>query len=598
MKAIKRIIEFTRPFRSYYVVMSIAIVVLAILNQVVPLLTKQIVDLIVARLGGKTAALSSIVVLLLGVLITDIMISVVTDISQFYSDIQTSKLHNYLSGKFYKHLLSLSVNYFDNEITGRIINKLDRGITSIVALISQMLNNFLPFLVSTIITLCIISLYSWQLALLLFLLFPIYITISHASSVAWGKVEGEKNVILDETNGRVTEVVGAIRMVKSFMQELVEHESFLAQRKELVNLSRRQTGHWHLFDFYRRLVLNIIMFGVFAYIIYFTFLGRFTLGQMTLLLQLANQARFPLFAMSFIIGQIQQAEAGSSGFFEVLDTPVSIRDAAKATVLKHVKGDIAFNNVHFSYRDKGTVLRNISFNLKKGEKMAVVGESGEGKSTLVNLLLRFYEPQQGTITVDKKNIQFVTQASLHQNIGVVTQESYVFSGTIMENIKYGKYGATDEDVIIAAKSANADEFIQKTTERYQTEIGERGVRLSGGQKQRISIARAILKNAPILVLDEATSSLDSKSELLVQEGLTHLTRGKTTIIIAHRLSTLSGVDKILVLSGGKIAQFGTPKELLRDSGGLYAKMITLQKTLLGASEEERAKALRQYDLVG
>ena len=229
--------------------------------------------------------------------------------------------------------------------------------------------------------------------------------------------------------------------------------------------------------------------------------------------------------------------------------------------------------------------------------MALVGESGQGKSTLVNLLLRYYKPQKGSIKVFQTDISKVTRESLLSNITVVFQESLLFSGTVFENIKYGKPDASRKEVIEAAKAANAHDFIVKFPRKYNSYIGERGIKLSGGQKQRIAIARAILKNSPIVILDEATSSLDSRSEVLVQEGIKRLLKGRTSVIIAHRLSTIADADKIAVLSGGKVVQFGPPTKLLKDGSGLYARMIKLQKRLISATSEERQKALKEFDLV-
>jgi len=243
-------------------------------------------------------------------------------------------------------------------------------------------------------------------------------------------------------------------------------------------------------------------------------------------------------------------------------------------------------------------LDRISFEIRKGEKLALVGESGEGKSTIVNLLLRFYEAQKGKIFINNYDISQVSQTSLHQNIAVVFQESLLFSGTIEENISYGKLGASKDEIIKAAKAANAYEFIEKLPQKFESLIGERGVKLSGGQKQRIAIARAILKDAPVIILDEATSSLDSKSEMMVQQGLDRLLNNRTSIIIAHRLSTISTADHILVLQGGKIAQYGSAKDLMIDKHGLYYKMVSLQRELLKTPSEERKRQLEKFDLVG
>lgn len=586
MKQLWKTITYTKPFKKFYIIMGCSVVLLALLSQVGPLLTKLIVDLIVAKLAGHPAEITLLITYLILILGTDFLITTITDVSQYFSDIMTAKLNNYLSEKYYRHVLGLSVEYFDNEITGKIVNKLDRGITSISTFIAQMVNNFLPFFISTVITLFIISLYSWELAILLFLLFPIYIFISHKSSVAWGKKEGEKNAILDLTSGRVFEALSTIRVIKSFVQELSEFEYFKKARSAIVGLADKQSKDWHTYDFYRRIVLNTIMFSVFGYIIYFTFKGRFTIGEMTLLLQLANQAKFPLFAMSFIIGQLQQAQSGSKDFFDVLATPIAISDTKNAKPLPHVAGSIEFKDVSFFYADSRHILQNISFSLPQGKKLAIVGESGEGKSTIANLILRFYEPQQGEILIDHRNIASVTQESLRRNIGVVFQDTFLFSGTIMDNIRYGRENATEQEIKDAARIANADDFIKNFPKGYLSEIGERGVKLSGGQKQRIAIARALLKDPPILIFDEATSSLDSKAEYEVQQALNTLMKGRTTIIIAHRLSTIRSVDNIIVIQKGRIVEQGNPKDLEKQNG-VYTQLLAYQK--MGTASDEKLK---------
>lgn len=604
VKNILKIFQFTKSFNGWYVLMSVFIIASALLNFVGPFVLKQIVDVIASRLTGGAGSIEMIYIAL-GILIaTDIFGTVLTTYSMWIGDILSVKLQTFLSAKFYKHVLYLDVGYFDNIAVGNLVNKMYRGIASITNFIQNATNNFLPFFLTAVITVGILMFYSPLVALLLAALFPIYIFITHKSSLAWGVHEGKKNAIADISQGRAQESLSGIRVVKAFLGEMFEFGAFARARDEIEQITKDQTREWHIYDFYRRIALNIVLFFIVSYILYMTYHRIYTLGEMTLMLQLVNQARFPLFAMSFIIGQIQQADAGSKDFFEVLATTRTIKDKEGAATLvwpkiKSAKGDsLSFTDVSFSYGKNGDVLKKLSFALRYGEKLALVGESGQGKSTLVNLILRYYTPRAGTIKLAGKDISNVTSESLRKQISIVFQDALLFSGTIGENIRYGSPDANDGEVREAAELANATEFIDKLPDGYGTTIGERGVKLSGGQKQRIAIARAILHDAPFIVLDEATSSLDSKSELLVQQGLTHLTRGKTTIIIAHRLSTLSGVDKILVLSGGTIAQFGSPNELLKDTKGLYAKMITLQKTLLGASEEERARALHQYDLVG
>lgn len=600
MAPIFKIISYTKHLWKWYVVMGFFVIFVSVLSLINPLLTKQIVDLIVKQIQGEHIPLDAFYILLALMIGSDIFITVMTVIGQYIGDNLAVKLQTYLSSQFYKHLLHLDIGYYDNEITGKITNKMYRGISSITDFIQSMLNNFLPFFLTALITIILLARYSLLIAVLLAVLFPLYILISHKSSQSWIKIEGEKNGINDLSQGRVFESISGIRVVKAFASEMAEIKAFLAARHKIGKLTIDQSKGWHLYDFYRRFALNIVLFAIFAYIIYWTFNGRYTLGEMTLLLQLVNQARFPLFAMSFILGQIQQANAGSKDFFSILDTQSKISDVPTAheMKIKNNESTIAFKNVVFQYEAGKEVLKDISFELSPKKKMALVGESGQGKSTMVNLLLRYYEPQSGTITIGDHNVATVTQNSLRKNIAVVFQESLLFSGTIMENIQYGKPEASESEVVAAAKAANAHEFIKDLPDGYKSVIGERGVKLSGGQKQRISIARAMLKDAPIIILDEATSSLDSKSEVLVQQGLDRLLKDRTSIIIAHRLSTIANADHILVISGGKVAQSGAPKKLLADKKGMYAQLVSLQQELLKAPSEERTKRLSQFDLVG
>lgn len=345
-------------------------------------------------------------------------------------------------------------------------------------------------------------------------------------------------------------------------------------------------------DIGRRLVLNLIFFVIFAYLFVETARARFTIGEMVLLIQLVNMMRFPIFNMSFIVDNTQKAIAGSKDYFAVMSLEPAVADKTHAPALVVSKGYVEYDNVSFGYNGEGNVLHDISFDIKPGEKVALVGESGGGKTTITSLLLRLYDTTSGEIRVDGVPVTAVRQSSLREHIAVVFQDPALFSGTIRENIAYAKPHATELEIIQAAKAANAYDFIKKLENGFDTEIGERGLKLSGGQKQRIAISRAVLKDAPILVLDEATSSLDSRSEHLVQQALNRLMKGRSTLIIAHRLSTIAHVDRIVTLKDGRVDEVGTPDELAM-TDGIYSQLLNLQS----GNTEKAKKALKQYEIV-
>ena len=433
---------------------------------------------------------------------------------------------------------------------------------------------------------------SWELALLLFVLYPIFMWLTTLTSKKWQGYQKAKNKEVDIASGRFAEVIAQIRVVKSFIQETLEFRHFERHYQKSVNITKKQSGYWHNMDIGRRLVLNVIFFAIFAYLFVETAQARFTIGEMVLLIQLVSMMRFPIFNMSFIVDSTQRAIAGSKDYFEVMELKPAVADKAHAPALTVTEGHVEYDNVSFGYNEEANVLHDVSFAIKPGEKVALVGESGGGKTTVTSLLLRLYNTRGGTIRIDGTPIDTVRQSSLREYIAVVFQEPALFSGTIRENISYAKPHASEAEIVKAAKAANAYEFIMKLDKGLDTEIGERGLKLSGGQKQRIAIARAILKDAPILVLDEATSSLDSRSEHLVQEALDRLMKGRTTLIIAHRLSTIAHVDRIVTLKGGRVDEIGSPRELAK-TNGIYAQLLELQT----GNTERAKKALKAYEIV-
>ncbi len=588
MKDILRILRTGRQLKWHYVAISLLTTLLSLVTILLPLLSGWAIDEI---RKGTSANVRYAAMLAVGIFALDLMQTVVSNINGFIGDRVQAKLNAILAKNYYQHLMTLPQGYFDKELSGKIINRLNRSISQITNFVHMMSNNFLQFIFSTVMSLAVVTYYSWQVAAMLAVLYPIFIWMTIRTSAKWQVYQKEKNQNLDLASGRFAEAINQVKVVKSFIQEKREVKFLTKHYNKAVDITWPQSKLWHKQDVIRRLILNVIFFGVYLFIFVRGAQGAFTPGQAVALILYAMNIRIPIFSISFLVENTQRAVADSRDYFEIMEIEPDIKDRVGASMLEVKNGAIEFSNVSFGYGDKD-VLKNISLKIKPDSKVALVGESGEGKTTLTNLLLRLYEPRIGQITIDNQDIGNVTQASLRNNIGVVFQDPSLFSGTIRENIAYANDSATDEQIVRAAKAANADEFVSKLEKGYDTEIGERGLKLSGGLKQRIAIARALLKDAPILILDEATSSLDSKSELMVQEALKRLMKGRTTIIIAHRLSTIAHVDQIVTIKKGKIDEIGTPAELAK-SGGIYASLLKLQQ---GKDEDLVKQQLGKFDL--
>ncbi len=591
MKEFVKIIRYSQSLWPYYVGIVLFSVLMSLTALATPFIIKMATDLIVNSLQSGTANVTGALYLAVALFLVDAGNTLFTNWGGYLGDVMSAKLRKLLSERYYDHLLSLPQSYYDNELTGTIINRLNRTITEVTQFLNMFANNFFQMYLTMILTLIIVCFYSWELALLLLILYPVFMWLTAKTSKKWQVWQGEKNLATDIASGRFAEVVTQIRVVKSFIKEKLEIGYFRDKFTETVEITQKQSRYWHNMDVGRRLVLNVIFFAIFAYLFAYTAQGKFTIGEMVLLIQLVNMMRFPIFNMSFIVDNTQKAIAGSRDYFAVMDIEPDIHDKKAAKKLTVKTGRIVYDAVSFSYTKDSPVLTDVSFEVEPGQKVALVGESGEGKTTVSSLLLRLYDVTAGNISIDGSSIHEVTQKSLRENIAVVFQEPALFSGTIRENIAYARPGASDKEIQAAAKAANAHEFITKLEKSYDSEIGERGIKLSGGQKQRLAIARAILKDAPILILDEATSSLDSRAESQVQAALERLMKGRTTLIIAHRLSTIAHVDKIVTLRGGTVDEVGSPHELAK-TGGIYAELLELQV----GDQAKAKKALGRYDI--
>lgn len=574
MKNILKIIKISRPLYPILALLALLIFIGAALNLAAPLISKFIVDEIIAQLGHKSGNLSYLVLLILLTFAANMLGTVVNSLSDRLGDHFAGKQRQLLTEKFYDHIFHLPQSYFDSEMSGKIVNQLNRGIFVIQNFNNTATNFILPSLLQSIFIITILLKFNWPTAVFLALLFPIYALISNYSAKKWGEAEEIKNKYEDAARGRITETIGNIKIVKGFAREKSEY-GFVSKTLVKINeIYARQSTNFHWLDFARNTSLNVILLIVSVIVFYSTFQGHLTIGEMVLILQLVAQARMPLFAMSFILTQIQTAEAGSKEFFEILELPQK-EDFRESVALQKLKfPTLEFKNISFKYSDD-LVLNKISFTINKSETVALVGPSGAGKTTIVNLILKFYLPTAGEILLKDKKYSELSARVIRNNIALVFQENELFSTTIRENVAYGNTNATEKEIVESLKLANAWEFVAKFPKGMDTEVGERGVKLSGGQKQRIQIARAVLRNAPILILDEATSNLDARSEKEVQDALENLMRDKLVIVIAHRFSTLQNVNKVLVLENGKIVESGSPRELA-GKPGIYQDLLRFQ----------------------
>ena len=575
MQNILKIIKISKPLHHLVAILATLILFSSLVQLVAPLLSKFIVDEIVAQVQGEGGDVQRLILLIVIAFVMNFIGLVMTVVSERVGDHFAGRLRRYLTEKFYDKVLTLPHSYFDSEISGKIVNQLNRGITTIQGFLNTSTNFIIPTFLQSIFTIAILAYYNVPIAFFTFILFPIYLILSYYSTVKWGKEEMKKNKIEDTTRGRMQEVISNISLVKSFTTEKEEFNFTSKNLEESNKIYAKQSKIFHIFDFFRGLSLHIILFAINILVFYNTFQRNLTIGEMVLILQLVNQARMPLFAMSFILTQVQMAEAGSKEYFEVLRLTSTEAYDKKIMTEKIKDPTLKFSNVSFSYENSQTVLKDVSFTINKYEAVALVGHSGAGKSTIVNLLLKFYEPTSGSIHLKDQDYAKLDHQTIRQNISLVFQDNELFSSTIRENVAYGSGNVTEKKIVEALKLANAYEFVMKLPRGLDSEVGERGVRLSGGQKQRIQIARAMVKNAQILILDEATSSLDAKSEKEVQDALNKLMQKKLVIIIAHRFSTIQNVDKIVVLDQGTIVDSGSPKELSTRKG-IYRDLLNYQ----------------------
>ncbi|MCA9313453.1 ABC transporter ATP-binding protein, partial [Candidatus Saccharibacteria bacterium] len=417
MKSIIKILKFASHLWPYYLGVSIGTVIMALLNQAQPILTKMAID----RLPGASieqGVLLPVLIIVFAIFLSDVGATLVSNISGYYGDIMGVKLKYFLSTKYYDHLLTLSQKYYANELTGKIINRLNRSISGVADFINMFANNFFQFLLTTVFTLVIVAKYSWVVALLFASLYPIFLWLTGRTSKKWQVYQKEINEASDIASGRFAEVISEIKVAKSYTSESAESTFFKRMLKRTIKITKPQSKLWHKEDIIRRLILNAIFGFVYVYIFWQAVNGKFTVGETVLLIQYGALIRLPIFSMSFLVDRTQRAIADSKDYFDSMNEVSDIIDKKNAPSLKVGNGVVKFSAVDFSYEDAQKVLKNISFEIGAGQKLALVGESGEGKSTITSLLLRLYDPNSGSVYIDNTDISTITQKSLRNNIAV------------------------------------------------------------------------------------------------------------------------------------------------------------------------------------
>lgn len=567
---IKRFISYYRPHLGLFMLDFFCALAMAGLDLVFPLVVRTVIDDILS-LGNITLLLWTGASLLCLYLLSYALQYVV----DYLGHVVGVRMEYDMRREIFEHIQKLTFSYFDNTKTGHIMSRIVSDLNEISELAHHGPEDLFVVLISMLGSFIILLTINWQMALLTFMPVPFMLWFAVVRNVQLKSTFSQIRMKVADINAQVEDSVSGIRVVKSFANEWYEQKKF--EQGNYAFRTVRENAFKVMAQFYCGVGLfsNLINLIVLLSGGLFIYYGKLTLGELMSFLLYIPIFLQPVRRITMLAEMYQKGMAGFRRFIEIMDIQPDITDAPGAKTVSNLKGHIVFDNVAFSYNDKTTILEHINLEINPGETIAFVGPSGGGKTTLCSLIPRFYEVDQGTITIDGLDIRHTTQESLREQIGIVQQDVFLFSDTIKENIAYGRIGATEEEIITAAKLANAHEFITEFDDGYNTFIGERGVKLSGGQRQRLAIARIFLKNPPILILDEATSALDNENERIIQQSLTALSQNRTTLVIAHRLATIRGAHRIVVIGDEGIIEQGSHEELLNKHGA-YAALYAAQ----------------------
>lgn len=580
---IKRFIQYYKPYMGILVGVILGTFAMAGMDLVFPIVVRDLINRVLPEKDVEQLLIGAALLLVLYAVNFTVQFLV-----QYFGHIMSASIEHDMRRDIFAHIEKLSFRYFDNEKTGQLLSRITSDITEISDLSFRGPNDVLLCGVIMAGTLVIMLVMNWKLALLIGFLLILKSIHTLKVNRKMKSAFRQNRAKAGEVSARAEESLAGIRLVKAFAQEKFELKRFCAKSRELRDSKFRSYKFVAYFSGSINFFTNFINVAVLLAGGYMITVNELAVSDLVAFFLYVNIFMRPVFRLTILAEVYQRGMAGFHRFEEIMHTEPSIQDVPSPLPIQQLKGDIAFEHMSFGYDPNRLILKDLNFKIQEGKTVAFVGETGAGKSTLVSLLLRFYEPSSGRITVGGHDIQSFAQHELRQKIGLVQQDVFLFSDSIAENIAYGKEDAAPEEIFRAAKLAAADRFIAELPNGYDTMVGERGVKLSGGQKQRISIARVFLKNSPIVIFDEATSALDTETETLVQETLDKLARNRTTIIIAHRLSTIRNVDCIFVLDQGRLIESGTHEELLSRKGKYY-DLYEAQKKKKKTGEEGRTE---------
>ncbi|WP_346937441.1 ABC transporter ATP-binding protein [Clostridium sp.] len=567
---LKRFISYYKPHKTLFLIDMICAFLVAAMDLVFPMFTNYLLKDAIPNKNLRTIIIFTVVLALLYVV--KLIANYIID---YWGHVMGVRLQYDMRKEVFAHLQTLPFSYFDDNKTGNIMSRIVNDLMDISELAHHGPEDVFISIIMLIGSFGLLCAINIKLTLIIFACIPIIIIFTMTKRMKMSKAFYDVRKKIAVVNTKLENSISGIRVAKSFTNEEYEMEKFDEGNTQF--RTSRSSAYKYMAEFMSGMrffvdMLNVVVLGFGGYFVYKGELGVIDLSTYFLYVAYFMQ---PIRRLTSFVEQYQSGMSGFRRFVELMDTKSDIVDSDNARELKDVKGEIEFKNATFKYEGSEEILSNINLQIEKGKTLALVGPSGGGKTTICHLIPRFYELNEGIITIDGEDIKKITLKSLRKNIGIVQQDVFLFTGTIKDNILYGNPETSDDEVIEAAKNANIHDFIMSLPEGYETYVGERGVKLSGGQKQRISIARVFLKNPPILILDEATSALDNTSELIIQKSLEKLSKGRTTIVVAHRLSTVKNADEIVVLTNDGIVEKGDHKELI-NSGEIYARLYNSQ----------------------